>query len=279
MPRERGKRWCITLNNYTEEEESSVQSLVGLSFLTYVVYGREVGTSGTPHLQMYVETKKKLSRPSILKMPGLSRASLIKANGSAEQNREYCTKESGFIYEEGEVLVQGKRNDLLEVKEDLDGGATMNDIAENHFSQWVRYHRSFMVYKSMKTLPRRFRTRCHVFWGKTGTGKTRWVWDQIQDSRSWTPGDYKWFDGYDGQSNVIFDDYRGEYPLQLLLKLIDRYPLSVPVKGAFVNWCPTKIYITSNISPYEWYPLADNYSRAALMRRFDLVQAVFEDLY
>lgn len=99
------------------------------------------------------------------------------------------------------------------------------------------------------------------------------------DSPFWQPGDYKWFDGYVGQPIVIIDDYRGEYPLQLLLKLLDRYQMSVPVKGGFTEWLPKKVYITSNIHPNEWYPNADRFSIAAMFRRLHLIESVFDSLY
>lgn len=99
------------------------------------------------------------------------------------------------------------------------------------------------------------------------------------DSKFWKPGDYKWFDGYDGQPIVILDDYRGEYPLQMFLKLCDRYSMQVPVKGGFVNWGPKKIYITSNLHPNDWYPDEDRFSISAMFRRLTVIEAVFESLY
>lgn len=134
-------------------------------------------------------------------------------------------------------------------------------------------------YRQLLSKPRDFQTITHVYWGKTGTGKTRFVMNQVQDSQFWMPGDYQWFDGYTGQPIVIFDDYRGEYKLQLLLKLLDRYPMSVPVKGDFTNWCPRKIYITSNIHPRSWYPNEDSFSVSAMFRRLHIIESVFENIY
>lgn len=275
----RSRRWSVTLNNYTEEEESTVQSLVSRGLVKYLVYGREVGEQNTPHLQMYLETSGKVSLSSIKKIPGLSRCHAEKSRGSFQRNRDYCTKEGNFIFEEGSPMQQGARSDLDEVKSLLDDGKSLESVADQHFSTWVRYHRSFQIYKSMKSSPRNWKTLTHVYWGKTGTGKTRFVMDQVMDDPFWIPGDYKWFDGYDGQPIVILDDYRGEYPLQLLLKLLDRYPMSVPVKGAFTNWCPRKVYITSNIHPREWYPQADSFSVAAMFRRISLLSSVFNNIY
>lgn len=69
-----------------------------------------------------------------------------------------------------------------------------------------------------------------------------------------------------------FDDFGGsEFKLTYLLKLMDRYPMRVPVKGSFVNWVPKKIYITSNYSPKEWFPNAKDEHVKALFRRFKKV--------
>lgn len=78
-----------------------------------------------------------------------------------------------------------------------------------------------------------------------------------------------WFDGYEGQENVLFDDFHGGvFKLPYLLKLLDRYPMRVPVKGGFVQWKPRRIFITSNIDPDLWFSNANREHVAALNRRF-----------
>lgn len=109
-----------------------------------------------------------------------------------------------------------------------------------------------------------------VYWGRTGAGKTRAVYDNLptQDIIYPHPGG-QWFDGYDGQPIVLFDDYGGsEFKITYLLKLLDRYPMRVPVKGGFVSWTPTEIYITSNKDPRTWYSNANPEHVAAMFRRF-----------
>lgn len=278
MPRIRSKRWCITLNNYTEDEERIVRQLDSHEQVQYLICGREVGASGTPHLQIYLETKNRSGLRSIKRMLS-NRCHIEKANGTLKQNQDYCKKEGDF-FEIGEPLpTQGSRTDLQAVKMDLDAGKTDEEIAESHFSQWVRYHQSFTRYRALRQPDRTWKTITIVLWGRTGTGKSRYCMDQVMDRSVWTPGDYQWFDGYTGQQLVILDDYRGEYPIQLLLKLIDRYPMQVPVKGGFVKWLPKKVYITSNVNPLDWYPKADSRSRAALKRRFSRVNKVDIPLY
>lgn len=161
----------------------------------------------------------------------------------------------------------------------LDQGASDKSIADQHFGSWVRYSKAFQAYRTLNIKERTWKTITHVLWGRTGTGKTRFCMNQVMDSQYWSPGDYQWFDGYSGQSIVILDDYRGEYPIQFFLKLLDRYPLNVPVKGSFVKWCPKKVYITSNVPPQDWYQSADGRTRAALLRRLEKVLKIDLPIY
>lgn len=284
MPKRlRSKRWCFTLNNPTVVEKEFIQLSMeelkngesGSLKLTYLITGKEVVS--TEHLQGYCEVETKASLSSMKSF--LKRAHWEKAKGSPKQASEYCKKDGDF--EEAGVLSvgQGFRSDLNDIKDLIVEGKNEEFIADNFFSKWVVYRKSFQAYAALKNQERSWSTQVHVFWGKTGTGKTRFVMDQVMDSDFWSPGDYKWFDGYCGQPIVIIDDFRGEYQLQMLLKLLDRYPMSVPVKGGFTKWAPKKVYITSNIHPDSWYPLADRYSIAAMFRRFTIVQSCFESIY
>lgn len=97
MPRlVRSKRWCFTLNNPQTEEVDSLQSLVDRGLAGYVILGNEKGESGTPHLQGYLELKKKHSLKQVKQMIG-PRCHLEIARGNFEENYRYCSKEGDFI--------------------------------------------------------------------------------------------------------------------------------------------------------------------------------------
>lgn len=109
-----------------------------------------------------------------------------------------------------------------------------------------------------------------VYWGSTGLGKTRAVQDNATDL--WCYPGSGWFDGYADHKQALFDDFSGsEFKISYLLKLLDRYPMQVPIKGDFVNWAPFEIYITSNLDPINWFPNAHEAHINALFRRFDNV--------
>lgn len=91
-PRARARKWCITLNNYTDAEyEHMVKEL---SSYKYVI-GKEVGAEGTPHLQAYFEWTNQIDFSKVKKL--FPRAHIEKAKGSTEQNLDYCSKEGDYV--------------------------------------------------------------------------------------------------------------------------------------------------------------------------------------
>lgn len=80
--------WCFTFNNYTDEIVPKFQEIIEkkcrLGF-----FNKEVGESGTPHLQGYIELKSK-GRPLNIFPQG---AHWAKAKGNRDQNFMYCSKD------------------------------------------------------------------------------------------------------------------------------------------------------------------------------------------
>jgi hypothetical protein len=268
---EQGRYWCFTINNYSEADTSRVETLLG-GEATYIVAGYEVGpTDGTPHIQGYVEFEgNKRGRAVALLFGG--RAHVERRRSTQANCVEYCKKDGRFV-EFGtptKGVGRGTRTDLQEVKLAIDGGRSEAAIASEYFNQWVIYRRSFESYRTLISKKPGFRPdlRVIVFWGATGTGKTRMARQLSLELHSnfWISQNpaLTWFDGYKGEESVIIDDFRGESPFTWLLRVLDIYELSVPVKGGFVDWTPGYIFITSNLRVTEWYPKLDT---APLRRR------------
>ncbi|GAC77799.1 replication protein, partial [uncultured marine virus] len=89
------KRWCFTLNNYTDTDISSIVPIFDEK-CKIVIIGKEIGEENeTPHLQGYLEFHTKL-RPLSLGLN--SKIHYEKARGNMMQNVEYCKKEGNVCF-------------------------------------------------------------------------------------------------------------------------------------------------------------------------------------
>lgn len=259
--------WCFTLNNYTVEETTTLQT--PNEAVAYICFGKEIAPeTGTPHLQGYLFLVNPRGMSGVKKIVG-DRAHLEPAKGSPDQNVKYCSKEGDF-WSSGEVPKQGKRTDLSKVRDQvLKEGVTMLEIAENTTSyQSLRFAEGLQKYK--RAPPQREKD-VRWYFGPTGTGKSRLAFEEAGDDVWISNRDGKWYDGYWGQKVAIFDDLRGDFcPFHTLLRLTDRYPYRVEVKGGSVWFNPETIIITSTYPPNQCYNVPE--SIAQLFRRIKVLK-------
>jgi len=244
-------RFTLTLNNYTEDEyDLFKQNLI--DHCKFAVLGREVGAEGTKHLQGAGVLKKQTSF-STLKML-FPKAHLENMRGSPDQNLTYCTKEDLNAFVHGELPHPGKTQDLVDASALVQQGSTLRAIAVTHPTTIVKFFKGLSVLRSLSHGARTPDNPPCVLWlhGPTGTNKTREAWAYGcstfgEDETLILPdATLQWFDLYDGQKCVIIDDFRSKkVNFSFLLRVLDRYPLSVPIKGAYINWIPECIIITT----------------------------------
>lgn len=254
MTKSRG--WAFTLNNYTQRE---LDILMSRDFLpnnpvTYLCFGKELAPeTGTPHLQGYIFFKNPVGLAFAKEtVCDENTVHMEVAKGTPDQNIKYCSK-SGDFYQCGEVPQQGRRTDISKVRDQvLKEGVSMLEIAENTTSyQALRFAEGLQKYK--RAPPQRVKD-VRWYYGPTGTGKSKLAFEEAGDDVWVSNRDGKWYDGYWGQKVAIFDDLRGDFcPLHTLLRLTDRYPYRVEVKGGSVWFNPQTIIITSTHSPSECY--------------------------
>lgn len=91
------KRWCFTLNNYTEEEICSIVPIIKKKCSIGCI-GKEIGENKTPHLQGYIEFKTK-TRP--LTHFKTKRIHWEKCKGDRQSNIDYCSKDGNVILYHG----------------------------------------------------------------------------------------------------------------------------------------------------------------------------------
>ena len=83
----RTRNWVFTINNFSDVEQEACQKLE----CSYIVVGTEVGASGTPHLQGYVEFANAKTMTAVKKLLG-GRAHLEPRKGTPLQASDYCKK-------------------------------------------------------------------------------------------------------------------------------------------------------------------------------------------
>lgn len=251
----------------------------------------EVGENGTLHIQgLVVYTSNQTPRSVRRSLEALNHPHVELMRGRIDQAVDYVSKEDTrlaadhpecpewlerseiqFQFGDDEVFRsrQGSRSDLLEVQGRLDAGESMSSIAENHFGSFVRYHRGFSAYKLLRCAKRTWQTQCICIVGPPGCGKTHLVAEMYPEAFwvSQPNGGTLWFDGYDGQETVVFDEFYGWVQRSLMQRLIDRSPLTVPVKGAMVPFLCKTLIMISNQHPNRWWP---NLGLGAMYRRLTL---------
>jgi len=244
--------WVFTWNNpdYDQEQPNVWEDV------RYAVWQHEVGESGTPHYQGYVcFTKLKSLKQLVEQFPFVSHWDVRR--GTHAKAKAYCMKEDSRThgpFEYGEEPAQGKRNDLLEVAE-YAKTHTMKDLADMYPADIIRHHRGLQEYKRLITPDRNHLTELIIFWGPPGTGKSTHVANTYPDaywlkrSRTHDP----WWDGYDQHETVVMDEFYGWVSVDLMTRLVDRFPLTVEVKGSAVKFNAKRIVITSNASPDSWW--------------------------
>lgn len=273
----RARRFSFTLNNPGEGELRSLQTLdIEAHHVRYLLCGEEVGESGTPHIQGYIELLRPTRLAGLKNIPGLERAHFEASRGTPQDNVRYCSKEGRILCELGSISSssQGRRCDLDQVKAAIDRGESLEVLAENHFASFVRYHRGIGLALSLRQPPRDFRTQGVYMWGPTGSGKSRRAHAEsfgISGGQVFWCSDpaLRWFDGLTPTTKaLVVDDFAGAADIQFLLRLLDRYPLRVPIKGGFVEFRVRIIWFTSNYHLSHWYgDKGEHYN--ALLRRFD----------
>lgn len=274
MSRSRG--WCFTLNNYTEWDQKALEK-VDCRFL---IFGKEVApTTGTPHLQGYIYWDSLKSMKAVKKVVG-ERAHLQPANGTAEENIKYCSKE-GVVFQKGDPPAQGKRKDIEELVCEIQGGATVDDIALSNPMAFHQYGRTLQRVEDI-LLRKRFRTEMTQgiwLYGSTGVGKSHRCFEGYNPETHYTwKYDGGWQDGYVGQEVVLINEFRGQIPLCDMLMLVDKWPHTIRRRGREpAPFLAKKVIVTSSLHPGEIYLNVGNDKIEQLLRRFDVQHITSRD--
>lgn len=275
-------RLVFVVNNYTQEEWDSIWRNPKFS---YLCMSKEVGKKrGTPHIQGYLETKRCMFSTLKKQIP---RAKFIRANGTADQNIRYTSKDSNPTWVERGTPAPpkqpGKRTDLQRVsaaisegKLDLDTLALSNPEVFCHYkAAWERCE-----YIYLRQQWRQWMTEGLWYHGTTGTGKSHQAFQNYNPKTHYIlTVKNGWWDGYAGQPIVIINDLKPrEIECSVMLNIVDKWPYKVPIRGKeAVPFLARLVIVTSSFEPTELYNetrdwKCDNDSSDQIKRRFTTIK-------
>ena len=277
----RRRNFCITYNNYLPE---TLGTLKTLECIKYAIFGKEVGASGTPHLQGYVQlhnAKTIVALQKILQSKKLKCAIQV-ARGNWQQNVTYCSKDSD-VTEWGIPKKQGSRTDLKKFYADIKAGKGDVYLQENHTAAYCKYYKAadrmrknLKQDESVAILKKDFATVSFRDWQKTvlksldnqTDRKVDWVVDPTGNKgKTWlakyllTQRDAFYVQGgktqdiayaYDYQKIVVFDFTRSQQEF-VNYSVIESFKngliFSPKYESITKKFAPCKVICLSNWSP------------------------------
>lgn len=258
--RRQGLYWILTM-----PKDSFTAPEIQPDYAKYFAGQLEVGKGGYEHWQVVVAFRQKKSLIGVKSIFGITcHAELSRSSAANEYVWKDDTAVPGTRFRYGKPPIN--RNSATDW-ESVWGLAISGDILEVEPSVRVQHYRTLRRISQDYAQAGPLVRTTYVLWGHTGTGKSKTAWERAgmeaypKDPRS------IWWDGYEGQEFVVIDEFRGGIDIAHLLRWTDRYPLRLPIKGGYVVPKFHTIYITSNLSPNDWYPDCDSDTLEALKRR------------
>lgn len=243
--RKAARSWCFTVNNYEDiaHEHDTFEAWP----VEYIVVGEEVGAEGTPHLQGAVTFTKPFFLTGVKKLHPWAHWEVMKAKDKADAF-EYCKKD-GVFWEKGEYKSQGARSDIKKVYEEAKAGRSFKEFALTHEPGYQALKCFQLVRRAIA--PDQIVRTVNWYYGETGSGKSR----AAADAGAYFMNKHGAFwSEYNGEGIVCLDDLR---PTDLsrgeLLRMLDRYPYELSIKGKTDWWLAHTIFITTPLTCEQFW--------------------------
>lgn len=276
-PRYRG--WQFTVNNWQPEDLDALKAL--LPRCKRAIWQPEVGQSGTPHLQGYLELKCQATASAVMK--------LVPRHGHIEPCRnpcalwDYCAKadtrddahpEAACVHgvrpmspsDKGDAERERYKT-ALEAACRYDYDAVPDDILVRHGNGLIK------AALLRRKRPRSRDTLDNVWrWGLAGGGKSSDVRKEYGEENVYIKGPGHWWCEYRDEPVVLIEDVSPEkscnYTLRDWKTWADHYPFRVEPKHGSMMIRPAKIIVTSQYSIDVFFKGCRKEDIDAIKRRF-----------
>lgn len=272
----KSRNFSVTLNNYNEVELETCKKVESV----FKVIGKEVGESGTPHLQMYYHFANPRSLNAMKKL--FPRAHIEACKGSPAQNLEYCTKTDKEAYMDGVMPMSQKEkgeSEKLRWKRAREA-AEAGEFEKVDDEIYIKYYNNIKKIRAdVQVSPQQLCGELINEWiyGPPRTGKSTLAF--AENPGAYLKGLNKWWCGYKDQPTVIVDDMDPFHKTltQEFKQWGHHMAFAAETKGGSLCIRPKKIVVTSNYAIDQIWE--DKVTQDAMKARYKEIYVGPEKLY
>lgn len=251
--RPKGRNWAFTLNNFEESHLEVIDKWHQLHSACYIIYGKETGDSGTPHLQGYFHLLAPAALSAMKKILPTAHWEICK--GTPAENIAYCSKEDDhpMVYGAEPKTQQQANKDKATRFIELAKKGDYKTIEEEMPAKYLQQYKTMQqIATDNMVKPADLEETCGVWlYGESGCGKTTAA--RTEYGTYFSKPCNKWWDGYQDEDCVVIEDMDPDHnKLAYHLKLwTDKWSFTAEVKGGTRSLRPKKVIITSQYSIEE----------------------------
>lgn len=276
MNKKKFRRIFLTWNNWQEDfktKEEAFDYFKNLPHIKGFIIGFEIGEQGTPHIQGVFQFKQVKWFNTLREY---FKNNHIEKIHDLNASIDYCKKTGDFM-EFGKLTSQGQRTDIEDFTQAILDGYSDLELLSEFPAQTQRYLNNIdrirqMVLADYYQKNLRYNLKVIFISGDAGVGKTRYIYQKHNINDIYRVCNYENpFDNYKSQKILVLDEYDNQLNIQLLLNVLDIYPLLLPARYTDKWACYEQVYVISNYDFDELFNIYDKTIYEAIRRRFHLI--------